>query len=62
MTLSTTRRGYLEVCGNCLRMVVHARSTRKPFHMHARSKRCREGGDEIRRLEEHARGTLPVKR
>jgi len=41
-------RGYLAACANCGLVVVHAESTGKPFHMHARSKLCRELGKKRR--------------
>ena len=33
-------RGYVARCRDCGEMVVHAESTQRPFHMHARSKKC----------------------
>lgn len=34
-------RGYLAPCAVCGLIVVHAHSTREPFHMHRRSQLCR---------------------
>lgn len=40
-------RGYLAPCPRCGLIVVHADSTLKPFHMHARSKKCRELAEKV---------------
>ena len=37
------RQGFIAKCGRCGALVVHAFSTGKPFHMHARSARCLYG-------------------
>lgn len=35
-------RGYVAACRFCGALVVHAKSTGEPFHMHRYSKKCRE--------------------
>lgn len=35
-------KGYVARCARCGRRVVHSEKTGLPFHMHARSRRCRE--------------------
>lgn len=36
------RHGFFAPCSACGEVVVHADSMLEPFHMHARSKKCRE--------------------
>ena len=38
----TPARGYIAPCRVCGLEVVHAYSTNEPFHLHRRSKLCRE--------------------
>lgn len=42
------RRGYVAACKACGLLVVHARSTGEPFHMHRRSRKCAERAAQLR--------------
>ena len=41
-------RGYVDACACCALRVVHATKTGKPLHKHARSRLCRELGQQLR--------------
>lgn len=38
----TPHRGYLAPCSECGLVVVHSNKYDEPFHMHRRSKKCRD--------------------
>jgi hypothetical protein len=42
------RRGFLANCRSCGEVVVHSSKTLEPFHMHRRSKKCREASVQTR--------------
>ena len=47
----TLYRGYMARCANCGQLVVHAKKTGKPFHVHLYSKKCVEDGRKLRAKE-----------
>lgn len=65
-------RGYLAACANCGLVVVHAKKTGEPFHMHRWSKLCEELGKKRRKpkvpkltpemVRESIRKSLPAAR